>query len=58
MFTNTVSAAKPLEKFVKVFNKVGKIMMYRCCDCGHLFEEGEQAVREETHGLDSPPYEK
>ena len=33
-------------------------MMYRCCDCGNLFEEGEQAVWEETHGLDSPPYEK
>ena len=33
-------------------------MMYRCKDCGNLFEEGEQAVWEETHGLDSPPYEK
>ena len=33
-------------------------MMYRCCECGNLFEEGEQAVLEETHGLDSPPYEK
>ena len=33
-------------------------MMYRCVDCGNLFEEGEQAVWEETHGLDSPPYEK
>ena len=33
-------------------------MMYRCCECGNLFEEGEQAVWEETHGLDSPPYEK
>lgn len=32
-------------------------MMYRCCECGNLFEEGEQAVWEETHGLDSPPYE-
>ena len=32
--------------------------MYRCCECGNLFEEGEQAVWEETHGLDSPPYEK
>ena len=31
--------------------------MYRCCECGNLFEEGEQAVWEETHGLDSPPYE-
>ena len=33
-------------------------MMYRCCSCGTLFEEGEQAVWEETHGLDSTPYEK
>ena len=33
-------------------------MMYRCVDCGNLFEEGEQAVWEERHGLDSPPYEK
>ena len=33
-------------------------MMYRCCECGNLFEEGEQAIWEETHGLDSPPYEK
>ena len=33
-------------------------MMYRCCECGNLFEEGEQAVWEEHHGLDSPPYEK
>ena len=32
-------------------------MMYRCESCGNLFEEGEQAVWEETHGLDSPPYE-
>ena len=33
-------------------------MMFRCESCGNLFEEGEQAVWEETHGLDSPPYEK
>ncbi len=33
-------------------------MMYKCCSCGNLFEEGEQAVWEETHGLDTPPYEK
>ena len=32
--------------------------MYKCTECGNLFEEGEQAVWEETHGLDSPPYEK
>lgn len=33
-------------------------MMYKCCACGNLFEEGEQAVWYEPHGLDSPPYEK
>ena len=33
-------------------------MMYRYESCGNLFEEGEQAVWEERHGLDSPPYEK
>lgn len=33
-------------------------MMYRCENCGHLFEEGEQAVWEERHGFDTPPYEK
>ena len=32
--------------------------MYKCCECGHLFEDGEQAVWEETHGLDCGPYEK
>ena len=32
--------------------------MYKCTECGHLFEEGEQATWEERHGLDSPPYEK
>ena len=32
--------------------------MYKCTECSHLFEEGEQATWEETHGLDSPPYEK
>ena len=33
-------------------------MMFKCCECGHLFEDGEQAVWEERHGLDTPPYEK
>ena len=32
--------------------------MYKCTECGNLFEEGEQATWEERHGLDSPPYEK
>lgn len=27
-----------------------KIMMYRCCECGNLFEEGEQAVWYENQG--------
>ena len=31
--------------------------MYKCTECGNLFEEGEQATWEERHGLDSPPYE-
>ena len=33
-------------------------MAYKCLECGHIFEDGEQARWEETHGLDSPPYEK
>lgn len=33
-------------------------MAFKCLECGHIFEEGEQAVWEETHGLDTPPYEK
>lgn len=24
--------------------------MYKCCDCGHLFEDGEQAVWNEDRG--------
>lgn len=32
--------------------------MYRCESCGHLFEEGEQAVTYETHGFYQPPYEE
>lgn len=33
-------------------------MMFKCCECGHLFEEGEQAVTYETHGFYQPPYEE
>ena len=33
-------------------------MAYKCLECGHIFEEGEQSRWEETHGLDCPPYEK
>ena len=25
-------------------------MMFKCCDCGHLFEDGEQATWIEPHG--------
>ena len=25
-------------------------MMFKCCECGHLFEDGEQAVWTEAHG--------
>ena len=32
--------------------------MYRCEECGHLFEEGEQVVWIEKHGLSAPPYER
>ena len=32
--------------------------MYRCANCGHLFEEGEQAVWEERHGFIDGPFEK
>lgn len=33
-------------------------MMFKCCDCGNLFEEGEQAVWEEKHGFIDGPFEK
>ena len=33
-------------------------MAYKCCECGYIFEDGEQAIWEERHGLDRPPYEK
>ena len=33
-------------------------MAYKCLECGHIFEDGEQAEWEETHGFDNPPYEK
>lgn len=33
-------------------------MAYKCYECGNIFEESEQAVWEERHGLDTPPYEK
>ena len=33
-------------------------MAYKCLECGHIFEAGEEIRWEETHGLDYPPYEK
>lgn len=32
--------------------------MYKCLDCGHIFEEGEQVEWEERHGFDDGLYEK
>ncbi len=32
--------------------------MYECLDCGYIFEEGDQVLYKERHGLDSPPYEQ
>jgi hypothetical protein len=32
-------------------------MAFKCLECGHIFEDGEQVVWRETHGLDTPPYE-
>ena len=33
-------------------------MMFKCEDCGHLFEKGEESRWQESHGLDAPPYEE
>lgn len=33
-------------------------MTFKCNDCGHIFESGEEKVVYERHGLDRPPYEK
>lgn len=33
-------------------------MAYKCLECGNVFERGEEAIWEETHGLESPPYEE
>ena len=32
--------------------------MFKCLECGNLFEEGEEARWVETHGFDTPPYEE
>lgn len=31
--------------------------MYKCLECGNIFDEGEQVEWNERHGLDTPPYE-
>lgn len=33
-------------------------MAYKCLDCGHIFEDGEQIMWEESHGFDVSPHEK
>lgn len=33
-------------------------MSYKCLECGHIFEDGEEKRWVETHGLDAPPYEE
>lgn len=33
-------------------------MTYKCLECGHIFESGEEARWVERHGLDTPPYEE
>jgi hypothetical protein len=38
-------------------NEVNK-MTYKCLECDHIFEEGEEALWEEDHGFSEPPYEK
>lgn len=32
--------------------------MFRCLDCGHVFEAGEESRWVERHGFHSGPYEK
>ncbi len=32
--------------------------MYKCKNCGHIFEEGEQATWTEKHGFSSGPFEE
>ena len=41
MITEIKGSGLPLE---------ANIMMFKCCECGHLFEEGEQAVWYENQG--------
>ena len=36
----------------------GEMIMFKCLECGNLFEEGEEARWVETHGFDTPPYEE
>lgn len=32
--------------------------MYICLDCGYVFDDGEERVWREKHGLETPPYEE
>ena len=38
--------------------EVDEKMMYRCNRCGNVFADDEFNFVIETHGLDSPPYER
>jgi hypothetical protein len=33
-------------------------MMFKCNNCEHIFESGEEKIVYERHGLECPPYEK
>ena len=33
-------------------------MAFKCLECGHIFEEGEQKTYVETHGISEPPFEE
>lgn len=33
-------------------------MTYKCLECGHIFDEGEEKHYVETHGLEAPPFEE
>ena len=33
-------------------------MTYKCVECGNIFESGEEARWEESHGLEGAPYEE
>ena len=37
-----------LSNFIK--EKEGRIMVFRCNDCGHIFDEGEEYTWQESRG--------